>query len=99
MVQYAYINQSYRGLTGMAAYINDSSGGILTPLLLAVSWIVILVSQLEYGFPRALMTSSLIASILAIILTVTNFLAPSYMYATFVIFGLAVLLNRLTNTP
>lgn len=99
MTQYALINSSYKGIDGYIRYVNDTSGGIMLPLFLLVGFIVLLVSQLEYGFQRAFLVSSFVVSILSIILTIIGFLSPAYMYLSFIFVGIGVLLVRLTYTP
>lgn len=93
---YQYINNSYKGIQGIVTYVNDTSGGIMTPLMLLVVWIVIFLSQVGYGFQRAMLSSSLIASVLSILMVVVNLLSPTYMYISFVFLGLSVVMTRLT---
>lgn len=96
---YQTINSSYQGFHGWVAYVNDQSGGVMLPFFLLGVWIIMLVIQLEYGFVRSYLTSTFIISILAILLTVIGFLSPVYMYASFVMVGIGILLARLNFTP
>jgi len=77
--------------------VNDASGGILMPFLLLALWIIILVSQLQYGFARALLTSSIVGAMLAMFLTILNMLSPSYMYMSLIVVALSVVLVRLNH--
>lgn len=97
MAQYELINESYEGLQGIAQYVNDTSGGIITPLMLLALWIVMLISQLGFGFQRAFLVSSFIASGISIMMVIMNFLAPTYMYISFVFVGLGIVMTRLQH--
>jgi hypothetical protein len=94
---YEYMNRSYTGIEGIVRYVNDASGGVMTPLILLAIWLVVLVSQLAYGTQRALLSSSIVASLLAIILTALGMLSPTYMYLSFVVVGISIVLVRLTH--
>lgn len=92
---YAVINSSYTGIEGLARYVNDSSGGIVGPFILLGIWLILLISQLTNGFTRSLMTSSLVVSVLAVLLTTVGLLSPTYMYISFAVLGLAAIIVRL----
>jgi hypothetical protein len=89
-------NSTQQGLIGLISYTNDATGGLMMPLFLLVIYVVIIISQLEYQFPRAFLTASLVTSVLAIMLAIGGLLAPSYAYFGLVMTGLGVLWVRLT---
>lgn len=98
MTLYQYPNSSYKGIEGFIRIVNDNSGGLMMPLFLLVLWVVFLVSLLGYGFPRAFLSSSFMVSILSTLLVILGFLAPAYMYISFIFTALGVFFVRLNFT-
>ena len=58
----------------------DATGGLFFPIMLLVIWIVSFLALKNYSTSRAWTFASFFCSVLAIILSVMDYLAPVWMY-------------------
>jgi len=102
---YQYPNATdTEGLFQFFGYVNRTAEGLFFPAILIVVWMISFTGVFVSGgggkpaAARAWTTSSLLCSILSILLVIMNFLAPLWMYITFVLVAIGVLWMKL-DTP
>lgn len=88
-------------MLGITQSANNIANGILMPLVLLTIGIISLIGMTFTGrsFPRSLLFSSFICSILAILLVLMNMLSVNYMYFAFFLTAVGLVWVRLTEAP
>lgn len=78
-------------LIGWTVYASD---GILFPILIFVTGVIIFLATKAFSIQIAFATSTFIVALLSILATIMGFMNPTYMYFSFVLFGLSLLALR-----
>lgn len=85
------------GIFEMFRYVNNVADGLFFPVILGVIWFIIFITLLGSGnmqrssVSKAWIFSSFLCSVLAIILSIMDLVAPKWMYALFVMTGFGAL--------
>jgi len=102
---YAYPNiTDSDGLIGFFNYVSVATGGMFFPAILGAIWFVAFVATFSVGganrpaAARAFTFASFFVAILSILLAILDFVAPKWMYLTFILVGVGVLWIKL-DTP
>lgn len=98
MAWYEYPNSTdTEGIFEFFGYINRITEGLFFPTMLIVVWFVSFIGVFSSGLggrpagARAFAFSSFITAILSILLSIMGFLAPKFMYLTFILVAISVL--------
>jgi hypothetical protein len=83
------------------SFVNNGVGGIFMPMMLLVIWIVAFIGAIADGrqASRGFIFASFIVSILAIPLALIGFLNTQYMYFSFLLVGIGLIVYKLQNAP
>lgn len=79
---------------------NSMSDNIFMPVMLLVIFLIATIGSIVSGKPihRSLVYSSFICSILAILMTIMNWLAPTYMYFAFFMTAVSLIWTKLAES-
>lgn len=78
-------------------WTSETSGGILFPGLIFITGTIIFLATKAFSAQIAFATSVFIVSLLSIIATFLGWMNPTYMYLTFVLVGISLLMLRLSK--
>jgi hypothetical protein len=80
---------------------NDTTGGLLAPVLLFSFWIISFIGSVVEGrqASRAFIFASFIGAIIGILFALIGVMASQYMYFMFLMVGIGVIWYKLDNAP
>ena len=95
---YAYPNSTdSTGIFEFMRYVNVTADGLFFPVILLVIWFIAFIGVFSSGgqgrasASRGFAFASFLISVLSIMLSIMGFLAPKFMYLTFILTGVGAL--------
>ena len=86
------------GFNEIVSWVNDVTDQTFFPLVLLAMFIITFVSTMYFGTGRAFVYSSFFCSVLAIFMAVARMINPMYMYFSFVLLGIGMIIMRLSKS-
>jgi hypothetical protein len=93
---YPTVNETL-GINELVGYVSSVTSGMFFPLILFAMFIIIFVGTMTFGNGRAFVFASFFTSILAIFFAVAEILNPMYMYLSFVLLGISLMMLRISK--
>lgn len=83
------------GINEIVSYVNQVTAGLFLPLFLLAIFIIIFVTTMWMGPGKAFTFASFFCSILSIFMAVGGWLSTTYMYLSFVLLAIGIMMLRL----